>query len=368
MKGVQSISMNSAFRSSLVQFLCRPIEPWSGAQNGSEARVRIDAQAILDNLSRHWERLLYFLVGVGSATVSDTARNFLLKTELMSERGRGAPSITAKGYEYLLQDQAEQAWTFIREVLEMNKADRHREEIVSLVCSLSYCVQGQGYLTAAVTDVQRRLVVELTKLGLVYIDEKYPQLFFPTQLVISLLYYRSISAAPSDSKLMSERHISVIVETNFQVVAYVTSELYLAILRIFVDVTLRLPNAVLGQITRAKSKEAFNRGITSEQIRHFLTAHAHPRVRGKAQVIPPNVNAQILLWEREKERVSGADAVLLDLSRDGQAGRSRFAVTHKVAVELDACLWADEKSACIVIAASAVDAVESLVLSRGALT
>ena len=217
----------------------------------------------------------------------------------------------------------------------------------------------------AASPIQRQMLFELSHLGIVHLPSSHSNVFYPSKLATSLLNHHSAGDVSPSRKLSSEQNISVITETNFQVLAYVVSELYLAVLRIFVEVSIKLPNAILGRITRAKSKEAFSRGITSAQILHFLTAHAHPQVKGRAEIVPANVRAQLLLWEKERERVSMKAAVLLDFSSRGYAGAAQFSTVLSQAKSLGVCLWMDEKALKLVVTAEGFTKLEEIALSLG---
>jgi hypothetical protein len=51
--------------------------------------------------------------------------------------------------------------------------------------------------------------------------------------------------------------LDVIVETNMQVVAYVSSELHLAMLKLFVDISIRMPNMAMGKVDELTEKILF---------------------------------------------------------------------------------------------------------------
>lgn len=59
--------------------------------------------------------------------------------------------------------------------------------------------------------------------------------------------------------------------------AYTDSELYRAILRLFMREDYAFPNLVVGQLTRDSLKDAFKKKITARQIMTFLESHAHPQ-------------------------------------------------------------------------------------------
>jgi len=110
--------------------------------------------------------------------------------------------------------------------------------------------------------------------------------------------------------------LSVIVETNYQLVAYTFSSLHVEMLRIFADVRCRLPNVVIGFITRASIRRAMATGITAKTILSFLKSHTHPAVRArKGRLVPENVEAQIELWHQERARVKFEEVMMIDLTR-----------------------------------------------------
>lgn len=62
-------------------------------------------------------------------------------------------------------------------------------------------------------------------------------------------------------------------------IAYTANLLRIAILNLFVTLKSRLPNLVVGQLTRESVKSALNKGITAGQVITYLTHHAHPQMR-----------------------------------------------------------------------------------------
>jgi len=71
----------------------------------------------------------------------------------------------------------------------------------------------------------------------------------------------------------------LIVETNFKIIGYTSSLLYRALLKLFVRVEYIFPNLIVGTLTRKSLQRAFQRGITSDQILHFLESHTHTTAR-----------------------------------------------------------------------------------------
>jgi transcription initiation factor TFIIH subunit 4 len=127
-------------------------------------------------------------------------------------------------------------------------------------------------------------------------------------------------------------HLAIIVQTNFQVCAYTTSELHISMLGLFCDVQTirRLPNVVFMVMTRNSVKSAFAFGIKARQILRFLEKHAHPKLRdpnnnigGGANTgspLPSNVVDQVWLWDRERTRVTFTEVAVHQCLMPGEFG------------------------------------------------
>ncbi|CAN0482297.1 unnamed protein product [Ectocarpus sp. 8 AP-2014] len=75
-------------------------------------------------------------------------------------------------------------------------------------------------------------------------------------------------------------------------------------------------------------RKALSTGIKGRQVLDFLKWHAHPVVRRRTPVVPENIADQVLLWERERDRMEHRDGVLVDVSyasRDAFRGMAEFA-------------------------------------------
>jgi transcription initiation factor TFIIH subunit 4 len=188
----------------------------------------------------------------------------------------------------------------------------------------------------------RQVLKDFGKFGLVYFCRVADKTsFYPTGLVVNLIASNekarsfpsslqhqenvaveitggggapSVAATRSleeslSASIPSRSHLAVIVQTNFQVVAYTTSKLHISTLCLFCDISSfrRLPNVIFFFITRDSIKAALRLGVTASQILRFLHVHAHPMLRnsnsGDVPLVPANVRDQILLWDRERRRV-----------------------------------------------------------------
>lgn len=144
--------------------------------------------------------------------------------------------------------------------------------------------------------------------------------FYPTNAVVNLvassekvgreasaIIGQSVAAARALEDALcapvpSRSHLAVVVQTNFQVVAYTRSKLHISTLGLFCDVSTfrRLPNVIFFHLTRDLIRSALRLGVTADQILRFLHVHAHPMLRsGDQPLVPSNVTDQILLWDKE---------------------------------------------------------------------
>jgi transcription initiation factor TFIIH subunit 4 len=313
-----------------------------------------------------WDSVLHFLVGSDdvddrssnsnegnndSNTIdepSDAMIQFLTRIGLMQEdpdyivgtnrssRGDAAAApplvITSKGYEFMLLDINAQVWQFVLQYmnslssLHASSRDAIRIEAISFLICLGSTRVGDGYHISVLgkSKEARQVMKDFGRFGLVFVCRVAGKVaFYPTRVAVNLIasnekgitgmfeseqsvaVTRSLEealAAPVPSRL----HLAVVVQTNFQVVAYTRSKLHISTIGLFCDVQSyrRLPNVIFFHLSRDSVRGAFRLGITADQILRFLHVHAHPmlRLEGRA-LVPSNVRDQILLWDRERRRV-----------------------------------------------------------------
>jgi transcription initiation factor TFIIH subunit 4 len=271
--------------------------------------------------------------------------------------------ITQKGYDFMLQDNAQQVWHFVVQYLQSieshEKATALKKEALLVLICLSFARFGESYSAASLSKDGRVIMKDLALFGLLYVKKVgKTSIFYPTRIAMQLVGSEASSSSSGggggmwswsskalDSALAhptphDSSHLAIIVQTNFQLCAYTTSELHVSMLGLFCDVQTirRLPNVVFMSITRDSIKAAFTLGIQAQQILRFLEKHVHPKLRqGTNSPLPPNVVDQIYLWDRERHRVTWNEVFTHQCVMTGE-----FQAVQKYTMELGAHTWSSE--------------------------
>lgn len=88
------------------------------------------------------------------------------------------------------------------------------------------------------------------------------------------------------------------MESNFRVRLKNADALHLEMLKRFCRLDRSLLVYTVGEINQDSVLGALQRGLSAQQIIGFLSFASHPRAR-----LPDNVRIQIMLWERERDRL-----------------------------------------------------------------
>eukprot|EP00898_Chlorokybus_atmophyticus_P003892 jgi/Chlat1/4503/Chrsp29S04577 len=245
----------------------------------------LDAYAL-----QQWEAVLLHLVSSGAPAVgqlgstklpaamrSHVSQTFMRAGLMDKERG----SITDSGFRFLLLDIFAQLWQLIHEYVTT--------------------AEGRGMDAA-----QQRVVEEVASLGLVYTLKANDgqRWYLPTRLASNLSAgLSSSSSSSSGGGAWQAAEGFIVVETNYRVYAYTASAVQMAVLRLFCKIDYRLPNVVVGSVTRDSVRSALGCGISAAQIIEYLQKHAHAQVADRTPAVPETVADQIRLWEYDMQRV-----------------------------------------------------------------
>jgi len=225
-------------------------------------------------------------------------------------------------------------------------------ECLNFLFQLSFASLGQDYSTAGLSQNLLVFLQHLREFGLVYQRKRSAGRFYPTRLALDI--------ASGENKSLMERHREgfLVVETNYRVYAYTSSDLQVALVALFAEMLYRFPNLAVAVVTRDSIRQALRGGITASQIVRFLRLHAHAQQQKGAKdndpVIPPTVVDQIHLWEKERNRFAFTEGVLYNqfLSQGDYETARAFADQQGVVV------WANPAKRTLVVSKEGHDAVK----------
>lgn len=275
---------------------------------------------LLTSLSMHaaarWHALVGLLVGVAGAPPSDDVVQLMLTSGLLRLTAADSLKISNQGFQFLLQAKPAQLWTLLMAHLELLPTDVDRRHLLSLLFRLAALPVGSRLSRATVaaehTDAGVDAIAVLDGLGLVLWDAAADALF------VGPLAAALVSAADS---VAEDGYI--VLETNYRLYAYTSSPIDIAVICLFTQPLVRLPNLVVGIVTRDSIRQALMAGITAEQILAYLQLKAHPAL--KAETTPPvpvAVAEQIVLWATERARVHTDRAALYTYPDDAMFQRA----------------------------------------------
>lgn len=207
-------------------------------------------------------------------------------------------SVTQTGFQFLLADTYSQLWQLLRQYIARAERQSSGELASVLGFLLQLGFQGQVPLRCDGLDPRERDIAgHMVQLGVLAAFGVGGEIWLrPTRLAVLMA-----SGSGSSSKANADGF--VIVETNSRVYAYTSSPVRQAILRLFVRCDVLLPNLFVGTITRESATAALESGVAAEQIIGYLRQHAHPRIATRKPVVPGVVSDQIILWQKDLQRV-----------------------------------------------------------------
>jgi transcription initiation factor TFIIH subunit 4 len=365
------VELNPIFQETLKQCLTSDTQQVSVAvgtdpENPLKADKKPPTLTEIENFSwGQWESVLQFMISsceqefefaVAIRQLLEWSHLVRTETEENTDESSTKSRITKEGFQFLLEDTKTQMWKLLRQYIDTaNKRNMSRNEILQFMFELSFMECGKGYPVKLLTKTQKVMLYDLSQLGLIFRRKLKSKWFYPTQLAIGLTNVYSTSSFISPTAtipdsgpiaggaLSMESHI--VVETNFRVYAYTGSPLQISLLCLFIVPEYRLPNLLVGTITRESIREAFLHGITANQILSYLTIHAHPHMKRKKNILPEVVIEQIYLWEKERSRVLFEDAVHYDKF----PSLDKFRLVENFAKKNGVYLWSDERKMRLII-------------------
>ncbi|KAJ3134019.1 RNA polymerase II transcription factor B 52 kDa subunit [Geranomyces variabilis] len=341
----EHLQMNRIFQENFHNALVGGGDHVSFGQPMNDNKGEVDIALLDRHAAESWETVLHQLVGTPGDRRPKAVTKLLLASGLQEVPDDGGYSetdehqkmnITSKGFQFLLLDVNVQVWSLLLQYLGLAERQLNMDivQVLNFLFQIGSLELGQAYSVEPLTDTQRRVMEDLKYFGIFYQRTKKSRKFYPTRMATSLTSGSMVSSRkPEDSQGY------IIVETNFRMYAYTDSPLQIAILSLFVSLQARFQNMVTGLITRDAIREALTKGITSDQIITYLTAHAHPELKKQSPILPQTVIDQIRLWEMERNRLRLSGAWLYSDFTD----LHEFTQIVNYAEPLGAVLWKNEK-------------------------
>eukprot|EP01118_Nematostelium_gracile_P010913 TRINITY_DN382_c0_g1_i1.p1 TRINITY_DN382_c0_g1~~TRINITY_DN382_c0_g1_i1.p1 ORF type:complete len:450 (-),score=100.54 TRINITY_DN382_c0_g1_i1:46-1395(-) len=355
-KSNSSIKLNPLFQKQLQSAICLTgTPPWATRvkEEKKSKKPPPDVKYLDTHAKNSWEALLRFMIGNPMAKPSSSITDLLVRTGLMKLCGEDAMEITNLGYQFLLKDAYTQMWTLLLSYIETAEARKmEKKEVLSFLFQLSFLSFGKSYPVQGLTASQSRLLQDLREFGLVFMRNSSSHSFYPTRMAIRL----AGAGAGSDTAEENPEGF-IILESNYRVYAYTSSELQLSILSLFVELRYRLPNMITGAITRKNVRQALTSGITADQIINYLRTNAHPEMKKNTPWIPETVTDQIRLWEQERNRVTYAKGVLYDAFANVEA----YQKVVQYAKDLGVFIWTHPEKKMVMVKDEGHDAIRAYI-------
>ncbi|XP_078606522.1 general transcription factor IIH subunit 4-like [Branchiostoma floridae x Branchiostoma japonicum] len=348
--GLAGWILSPTFRANLRTALLGGGKPWFSVVQLPPDKHAKDVAALDTYSLERWEVLLNFIVGSGEAQVSKDIMEILIKSGLMkSEEGSLHPTITPAGFQFLLMDTPSQVWYIILQYLDtMQGRGLNLVEALQFLFQISFSTLGKDYPTEGMSDSMQQFLQHLRELGLVNQRKRKSGRFYPTRLTIHL------ASGISDVEKDFHKEGYLVVESNYRIYAYTDSELQVALIGLFSEILYRFPNMVVANLSRDSVQEAVVRGITADQILHFLRVNAHPKALHRVPIVPPTISDQIRLWEMERDRLTFTEGVLYNQF----LSQPDFEMLRNYAKDLGVLLWENNPKRLMVVSKAGHDDVK----------
>ncbi|KAG8039152.1 hypothetical protein G9C98_003459 [Cotesia typhae] len=350
--GMPGWTLNSTFKKNLKIVLIGGGKPWT-MSNQMETDNKPRDEAFLDSYAiQRWECLLHYMVGSSDQQgISADAVRILLHAGLMNQESDGSPVITKAGFQFLLLDTASQVWYFILQYLDTIEArGLDLVECLTFLFQLNFSILGKYYSTEGMSANLLTFLQHLREFGLVFQRNRKSGRFYPTRLALNI--------ATGKNKPMArdiEKEGYIVVETNYRVYAYTSSQLQVALLGLFCEMLYRFPNLVVAILTRDSVRQALKSGITALQIIGFLRQHAHGKmIEAGPPTLPPTVVDQIKLWENERNRFTFSEGVLYSQF----LSQTDFETLRDHASSTGVLIWHNDRKRTMVVAKAGHDDVK----------
>lgn len=174
--------------------------------------------------------------------------------------------VTSLGYEYMMSNPKNQVWMIINDLLKdksNNSIDMNKLRLFIFICVKS--VYGDLNISQF-NDEEIQVLDYWNLIGIIHLQNG---LIKSNSLIILFFGFHQ----DSDSLIYLNK--CIIMESNYILYTYNTSEVHLSLIRLFSRVTCKLHNMCVAQITRGSIQEALSKGMDTKMIMRFIREHKH---------------------------------------------------------------------------------------------
>eukprot|EP01122_Echinamoeba_exundans_P016495 TRINITY_DN8379_c0_g1_i1.p1 TRINITY_DN8379_c0_g1~~TRINITY_DN8379_c0_g1_i1.p1 ORF type:complete len:544 (+),score=89.45 TRINITY_DN8379_c0_g1_i1:96-1727(+) len=445
------IRVDEAFSKNLKTALAS-LEPAGTRQNGDvdaaiPASVTAPSQAdLIEYTKTCWENMLVPLLNTAFPGRFDRRQKSSISRkmlEVLSSSGlvnENETEVTNQGYHFLLSDIPGQVWSLIQNYIDNMSSGSDKTEAVSFLIFLATLPSGKLVSLSSLSEKEKALLIDWASLGIAMVLDSVSEDEMDVDTTPTTSRRRSSSGASQKKKAATQSATSgffcptplawqivssqreglaggteigkwkrgIIVESNFMLYAYTDSEILIALLDLFAEVSTRLPNLCIAQITRRSAREAFRRGISATRIIKYLQQNRHSvhlekqrtaaaaaaarmldrdaailmgddtllRLEATGSIVgtggddaaeddednrvhglPEQVAEQIQLWEEERSRFQSCEGYMYD----DFDNRAQYAAVEKYARDLGVLVWANNEKMAVFVLESAHEAMKAFI-------
>ncbi|KAF9764623.1 General transcription factor IIH subunit 4 [Nosema granulosis] len=242
----------------------------------TESEIKNTSENFYENTK--FQDILQYIVNKNTNNKHFGVLDILIYGKLINLSG----DITNTGFEFLLKSRKEQIWSLIVLGL-VNFSKNIEEQLETLISLLELSVKKPNVVYKLARSVNIKFYTFLQSLGL---------LSATGNTIVFNEHFRDLFMITS-----SKTSSFINIETNFKMYAYTKSEYEISIIKLFSEIQLELPNLIKAMITEESVNRAFEKGVTSSQIIHFLNASLY------FGDLPITISNQIKIWESKRNRV-----------------------------------------------------------------
>lgn len=218
-------------------------------------------------------------------------------------------NVTSLGYDFMMSNPKNQVWMIINDLIEdrQNKSiDLNKIRIFIYLCvKLAY---GDINLSQF-KDQELHILNEWDLIGIIHLQDGY----IKSNSLVNLFF-----GFHKDSDTLIYLNNCIIMESNYMLYTYNTSEVHLHLLRLFSKIICKLHNMSIAKITRKSIQRSLSKGMNTNMIMRFIKSNQHILYtqQKKNQMIdnefyhfnPKNydineiydqIGRQLILWENE---------------------------------------------------------------------